>query len=407
MDPTSSRKLALSGRRNFVKALSGLGISAGAIKYLSQDALAEITEDPTDEVPRLSRLEVSNNDKITPEGQTPPDREATYYTIPRDEWAYTEGAHAAAKEVYKKSKEIVGKSPVIVSVKMITEGGHKKKAVEVSRVEIVSHKQIDGESKRTYIKPEYSLDKLAGELPDEASGRVGRGEYTEVVEGYPIVFNDIVLEEEYYSNEYRPLMGGCQMRQDYTAGRGTLATPVYHSSGTYEMVTAAHCVDNNLESGTIYQPGSFGSGFGEVSQFEYYDVNSFTENVDCATIDTSLTNNNPDPYLAEDDGSRGRQLIGTVGYDELKDNLGNTSYVVTKQGVATGRQQGHITRLGDSSLLGYIQLDAESAGGDSGGPYYREFGSNSALMVGMHCWSNSRGHVFPLIEDEFNIEVAY
>jgi hypothetical protein len=47
------------GRRRFVKSLTALGVSATTIASLSQDALADVTSDPTEEVPRLKDIHIA------------------------------------------------------------------------------------------------------------------------------------------------------------------------------------------------------------------------------------------------------------------------------------------------------------------------------------------------------------
>ena len=92
-------KVRTLGRRNFLEALAGVGVSMETLRHLTKEDLKKLTDDPTDQVPRLSRLEVQEPDRITPSGKRPPEREPVFYTIPRDEWAYTEAVHDAADQV--------------------------------------------------------------------------------------------------------------------------------------------------------------------------------------------------------------------------------------------------------------------------------------------------------------------
>ncbi len=48
---------------------------------MSQDALAELTENPHDEVPRLESLTHTNHEDVINNGAKP-EREPVYYTIP-------------------------------------------------------------------------------------------------------------------------------------------------------------------------------------------------------------------------------------------------------------------------------------------------------------------------------------
>jgi hypothetical protein len=41
-----TRDLRKMGRRNFLKTLAGIGISGATLKYMTKDALAQVTDDP-------------------------------------------------------------------------------------------------------------------------------------------------------------------------------------------------------------------------------------------------------------------------------------------------------------------------------------------------------------------------
>ena len=51
-------------RRNFLGTLAGIGISGATLRYMTKDAVAEVTDDPTNEVPRLRSLRHTNHQEI-------------------------------------------------------------------------------------------------------------------------------------------------------------------------------------------------------------------------------------------------------------------------------------------------------------------------------------------------------
>jgi len=82
-------------RRNFLSKLSAMGISGATLQYMTKDALAEVTDDPKDEVPRLRYLRHKEEKTI---GE-PPEREPVYEAIPRDRWERIEGANEAFSQI--------------------------------------------------------------------------------------------------------------------------------------------------------------------------------------------------------------------------------------------------------------------------------------------------------------------
>ena len=48
-----TRDLRKMNRRNFLSKLSAMGISGAALQYMTKDALAEVIDNPKEEVPRL------------------------------------------------------------------------------------------------------------------------------------------------------------------------------------------------------------------------------------------------------------------------------------------------------------------------------------------------------------------
>jgi len=104
MPGDKSRDLQKVNRRSFVKTLSAIGVSGTTLEYLSQDALAQVTHDPTEEVPYVAFLRGNS-----------PNRKPVYKTIERDEWERRYTAVDAAKRVSKKIRDLGVSSSAIAT----------------------------------------------------------------------------------------------------------------------------------------------------------------------------------------------------------------------------------------------------------------------------------------------------
>jgi|GEM_PF-6400840 len=122
-DRFSSRALSRMGRRGFLKTLTTLGVSASTAGVLTQDAVADIVDDPRREVPRIKAFRHTNHREVVEEGAKP-EREPVVYTIPRWRWARVEAAHDARRQV---EKQLDGNYPVWVTT---DSNGEKKIVVE-------------------------------------------------------------------------------------------------------------------------------------------------------------------------------------------------------------------------------------------------------------------------------------
>ncbi|MEF8883295.1 MAG: hypothetical protein V5A34_12315, partial [Halapricum sp.] len=110
------------GRRGFLKTLAGLGVSASTASAITQDAVADVIDDPRREVPRI-RAYVHTNHKAVENGAKPK-RKPDIYKIPRSMWARVEAARDARRQV---ERQLGGKYPVWVTT---DNNGEKKVVVE-------------------------------------------------------------------------------------------------------------------------------------------------------------------------------------------------------------------------------------------------------------------------------------
>lgn len=203
------------GRRRFMKTLSAIGVSGTTLNYLSQDALAELTDDPKEEVPRLLAFEHTNQEELqqgAKEGRSvKPTREPQFYTIPRDKWVTVETAHSAAEKIR-------GRISKLGDSKEIPSSLENRIAVGVSTVNDEKVVQVYikypswAQASRSSSKRE--LNRLRGLLPNSTSGTVGEGTNRETVTNIPVLIDQTVVSElAFYEDEYRPIPGGCQLNK--------------------------------------------------------------------------------------------------------------------------------------------------------------------------------------------------
>lgn len=340
--------------------MAGLGISGTTLKFLTQDALAEMTDSPSDEVPRLYGYRIANSRETLT--QQPPEREPIYYTIPRDEWIRTETALDAAGRL---RKEFQDGDFITVGVKAV-KSGTKSRKLAVS----VEHTTIEREHGTQ--QPQLDFEDIQTKVPSQTSGSVGTGRQKETLNQIPIHVEQRRLKQQVsYDSKYRPVPAGCVTRGN-NGGRGTIGSPVYDNQiDNIAFLTAGHVVK------PIYvfnqpSPSTNGSKIGTDSR--YVDNGS----KDIGLIDASAVSKTY--RLAGGSGGYGDDIIGILSDDRINDLLGSNG-VLRQQGSSTGNQSGELTKADDTRL----QLDTSPKSGDSGGPFY-EIQSDGLYVAGIFAW---------------------
>jgi hypothetical protein len=113
-------------------------------------------------------------------------------------------------------------------------------------------------------------------------------------------------------------------------------------------------------------------------------------------------------WLADDAaGTYAEKIYGTLGWDIIKDHEGDTSYHLSLQGRATGRNSGYIETTYSNKEF---WIDVDSAPGDSGGPHFREDSKyNYAYIAGVHVKGSSDNDAgayhIGKVEDYLNLSV--
>lgn len=429
MSRDTTRDLRKMGRRNFIKTLAGMGVSAGSLRYLSKDALADVTDKPRDMVPVLQFMKKPDNEDEKRRNKGIEDfagRIPVYEAVPRDKWMKIEAIHDAASKLNKRLSSISDPSPE-VGVAMRT-NGHKRE--RVLKVRHVTYTCECGDG--IIQKPDISYDNLANEVPGSVSGVHGKDNYKRVVEDIPVIVEEVTGElQNYYTDKYRPIPGGCKMigsKMESSYCDATIGFPAEQDYNQPVWVTAAHnvcvdspeyttCKDKQFYGDEVYQPdesdGSIIGGAEEDDLWWFVTDHGPDEWGDTAVL-RNITGKDAEFDMASDGQDyMGWELKGTSSVDRLKEKMGSLD--VTVQGITTGRQTGSIHSLDNNDYQ--VRLSNVSTdGGDSGGPYFElgpdELGNDEVLAVGIHSGSNryspadTFGSIFKRVEDYFGIAVG-
>lgn len=382
----TTRDLRGYGRRRFVKTLGAMGVSANALRYLTQDELEDLTGDPSDRIPILSFLRHANHDEFVASIRdgTPVEleREPVYEVVDRERWAVVEAAHDAAGRIRRRVDDPL----VDVGVRTArTGGGHSEKRVVVSHTTIESHAGV--------LEPDTTVAALEERLPATADGAMGAGSYRRELQDVPVVVDSRRIVDEdnpYYDGKYSPVPAGVQMEDANDTSGYTLGTPAQDESGEAIWVTAGHAYFNNdKETVLAYQDEYDGQWLGEMQHYTddgeqdaVYGFNDSQPDLDAAVIRKAGSGRSRKFDIGSDswwEDYEGWPVKGAVSWDRIKYNEDNSGFSIYLQGANSGRQEGTITEVYDD----YFTTDASHGGGDSGGPHF-EVVDGDSYIAGIH-----------------------
>lgn len=350
MVENSTERFSKMGRRRFLKTLSALGVSTGALNYLSKDALAAVTDNPEKEVPRLESFRHTNHEEVTHGAK--PEREPVFYTISREKWTKVESAHDARKRLEEKIRRRY-ETNLQVSVRDRKNGRGKELVVYVPKPET-----------RSSGNP-VSIEDVQGNLPRETTGVAGRGsDYSVEVSDIPIHVKESSEEyQAYYDYKYRPVPAGSLWRMAFGADEYcTVGTPVYdNKQGEERLVTAAHCfVKNNTE--TFYQNDSSSTTVDGMMARKKFNEGGF----DVAVVEPQTFDTKYD--FAEEGCNcyQGIAINGTLSKTYIQD-LQGTDGKLNFLGARTGTSLGNVVEVSGNMFATNHQTNT----GDSGGPAHR------------------------------------
>lgn len=337
MDSSDLQKM---GRRRFMENLAGIGVSATTVQNISQEELAQLTEDPEEEMPYV---EAYANRGRRENGAV--SREPIFDTIDRNKWERIQTALNARDEVSKR----VGEKAVVSS-----------RYDDQSPTDFGIYVDVPVESE---VKPE----EIEAMLPSTLRGSVPGQEVAH--ENIPVV----VGESEHN-------LTGC-----------------YDSSPSYDEIPAGTAISTNIEGGTLNGPfHSYDHGDGWVTAGHVVEDDSGTYDVfidtsdgfiefgtphdthydkidlDYTFIEPTNSSRSPSAWITNSNSQNKDLEIGGILSDEaLENHIGDESYNLQTQGRASCRSDGYITDVngfGTSSVTTTHPVGP----GDSGGPLFRE-----------------------------------
>lgn len=373
------------GKRRFVKALIGLGLSPSAISELTKEELLQLTDNPKKEVPRLGWYRHTNKEEVRNRSAAP-NREPIYYTIPRDQWERTEAPYQAAGRISKRFND------PYIDVGVTNQGKGSGLSVLVERVEV--HPRDGGKPSEKARSAGKSVSEISEAIPDSVNETVEYGGKKSTIENIPVVVEERILKEQsrrdcdedappagYYNGVYRPIPGGCEagINPNGSARDWTLGSPAYSRNvNDYVMITAAHCI--NRQKGTpVHQNSKTSSNRIGESTDNYLRKG----NGDAAEI--KVTDSYATYSVAGSNESYYKNIGGSVDRDRIAD-LAYNGTEVTVQGRRTGRHYAPVANhITESDSGDKVEILAPTDGGDSGGIYF-ELQDGKAYTIGINAW---------------------
>lgn len=407
---TKTEELADMSRRRFTKTLAGLGLSTAVVNNMTQEALAEQTEDPTKEVPRQLARQVKNPEKWKDKPADPNDRpemENVWYTIPRSQWVRVETAQSACQRLQKRMNKL-DSSCLAVGVKSESNTSKSEKRLDIEYT-TYERKNEDGEWEE-YDRPDVSFERVEEEAPYTVTGVVGEGDNREKRDVEVNITRRTARESSHCdtsgSGHYDYFYEG-----NYPAGASletcTSLAPAYHYSHGYVGTTAGHCYEAFDE---VWQPtdGSSEEKCGMIQREEYWKEDSSPQRTDIAML-TFSSHRDAYYYLAANTGDSDydEYLAGMMSWSAIAD-MEDTNETMYRQGGRTGRCQGNVVGAYGGYSVRNFDTDAYEMNGDSGGPHFMINDDGSAYIAGGH-WggptsSTSRGIFIRDIYDRFSLE---
>lgn len=366
---TKTNKLVRMGRRRFVKSLAGLGLSSGALQHMDKETLESLTDDPTQEVPRLGALVHTNHDEVMA-GEAKPEREPRYYTISRDEWIDVESAHDAARRLENQLSDAVDSNFVRFGVKT-TQGSTSRRAV------VVRHDTLADRD----TEPNVTASELRDLVPATMTGQAGSGDNAEIREDIPVVVEEQEISllgcgsEWDYDYDYSPVPAGAMMtgKKNGDSTPGTTCTPAYYDGddlSDWVMLTAGHLYGNETGNSAWQPCPSVEYGTCYKSEFRWDDEDSGDRDPDAdrafdwAVVKLDSDHDTTYKFADNNGGTKNWEVNGIIGWDNIKDGT-----MMNKQGARTEYQSGEVDEVFTNHTF---ETTASANGGDSGGPNFKE-----------------------------------
>jgi hypothetical protein len=398
MDEKDTSSLIDLDRRKFTKGLVSLGLSSTAAAGLSKEALADLTDDPNEEVPRLGWYEIQNREEIEKNG-VPPEIEPKYYTISRDKWVKVTATKKASQQLAQQFTDSN------ISVGLVP---HESKGIAVG-ISYVIEESPDGDTKT----PNMSFTEVQNQAPASLSAKVSTDDTEFTQPDIPVTVKRIKKGKElydcgevpegcYFDSKYDPLGGGCEAGGSSNSACGYSLGPTAWSTkhDKYVILTAGHCVEKDE---SVYQPSGH-SYAGTADELGPSGMDSAIIIPD-GTRSVSMD-------VVDYDGDTRYPIGGMTSRTRINDMMENYNHV-RHTGRRTGHRSGPIDFHAENDDYPWMGYEISTDKGDSGSVTY-EVEDGTAYVVALHtggyCNDGTKygsGECMYSVEKEMSIDYNY
>lgn len=381
-------------RRNFLKGVGAVGISAAAINHISENeaTIGDISYNPQEEVPYVAgwRNEISDGEV---------NKEPFYDTVSVDKWDNVQATRDAIETLGNILQNEFESPDQHFSIL----GSTDEDSPTGRRIDLSINKESP-----------YSVSELEEFLPDQATGKAAISEKEYDI---PVGLRQGGIGQQSHScyEDNYPLYdnvpAAAPIIADATMEGGNTAGAFWHGDNGIGWVTNYHVVDDGSPVGNIVSllddNDSAADTIGEVSD-AYYEGGG---EVDIAHILRTVSGKEPHEWIPRIDYSDNEEhaVVGVISDQKLENNVGNSNWKLSAQGHATCRSVGHIYDVEYSTsgeLVGVI-MDADyTQDGDSGGVLYYYDGSDAHICGVIVGPDKDTGHTYgttaETTEDRFN-----
>lgn len=399
--------LGKMGRRRFLKGLGALGASATTLQYATQEGAAQTLDSSKDEIPYVKAL---RHGRL--ESGEEPTREPVYDTISADEWGRRRAAENATERVRRRVADEFDATENVTVLTKYDSDAPRGVEVVVELTEWTNESETVGPKAATAIP---DADRVRAAVPTEITGSVDAPDANpragRTLDNLPVTVRQskrsyAVSCGDYYDDDYgTDIPGGCNI------GQGTVASPAYsYDLNETVMVSAGHVVDATGD--TTQGPDSDKDLDAWVYETYKGDDHGFYRTYDNESFVRTLADKS-DTYIT-----------GIITWDSIKNNAGDTSFDVEKQGGRTGTTSGYVAEIANTDVPIY-KTSATCGFGDSGGAIYHRVEwydrADDIYMLGPlgYGWSTdgdsdnqdcpsleqSGGNPMEYVEDQWNLSV--
>lgn len=401
------------------------GIAVTGLFGLSGEVVGKVSEpgkvDTSEYVPHIRRWVHTNSEQVAKGAK--PKRKPVYGKVARWRWRKAEIARHAAKKIEKKLENDLDK-PRGVEVG-VTNISNETKAVQVLlKSTRKAPNQRDGD--RQLVEPSISKDEVEHNLPSKATGQIQADKNDTLAavkmdEAHSAKV-PVIIEEQTdtegacqkwkYDTEYgNDIPGGCKITLgEIYAKVGSTCTPAYdNATNERVMLTAGHNIDGSVDD--VYQPGgSLNTGGADGIVGEH--TKNLTEDFGYIRPPDSRSTPLYKYTLASQGGGYiSAGINGSISWSTVTYRQGDQDWTVYKQGVRSGRTEGYIESIRNSSTH-KITTTAGMDNGDSGGLMYTldslgigALGVAASFNGGGCPGDVTIGNTIEYVESEYNMTV--